>query len=172
MVSRFLLETIYIDKTNTIIILLNKFVLSSVAEGTKKRFNIQSVNFPEKEMVLVSKWKSARFQRIQTRRYFKKLAVWRNMIVLWILSTFSLSRYIFHKVFKRIISFVGSTKVSIFETEICSRCPHKWIQHYQLIFDNVKGFIRKPAKELCVIFSWNGIAKILVCKIHKNEKKK
>ena len=55
MVSRFLLETIYIDKTNTIIILLNKFILSSVAEGTKKRFNIQSVNFPEKEMVLVSK---------------------------------------------------------------------------------------------------------------------
>ena len=134
-----------------------------------KAINVWYLNFQEKGMVSVNKWKSLRFHSLHTRKSFQNFGcLTKQYCVKWILSRFSLNGYIFHMVFKGAKQIrCGSTNLPIFGTWICNECRHKGIRHYKLIFDCAKRSNKKPAKELFAIFTWNRVVKILICKIHK-----
>ena len=92
-----------------------------------KAINVWYLNFQEKGMVSVNKWKSLRFHSLHTRKSFQNFGcLTKQYCVKWILSRFSLNGYIFHMVFKGAKQIrCGSTNLPIFGTWICNECVIK-----------------------------------------------
>ena len=120
-------------------------------------------------MVLVNKWKSVRFQSLQNKRLFQKF----NCLTkhcLWILSTRSLKRHIFHMVLKGTIPIVILLLLLFWQTN------RVWFNKFTYIKSVVSAVINKYStissylavpkglienqRRFYVIFTWNRVVKV------------